>query len=72
MISTITLSITQFCYLKSNNSYLKQELEYLEINTNNLNGKKKTYEIAKTDLTIKFNNVSFKYPNTEKYVLKNF
>ena len=72
LISTITLSITQFCYLKSNNSYLKQELEYLEINTNNLNGKKKTYEIAKTDLTIKFNNVSFKYPNTEKYVLKNF
>lgn len=72
LVTTMTLSITQFSYLKSNNYYLKQELEYLEVTINNLKGKKKQHKVDSNDLTITFNNVSFKYPNTEKYILKNF
>lgn len=51
------------------NLYVKQFYDYLDLETNIKDGTK-TIE-TKDGITIEFKNVWFKYPSTEKYVLKN-
>lgn len=58
-------------YLKTNNQYLQFYLDFLNIEGEKYNG---TIPVEKRDdneYEIEFRNVSFKYPGTNEYVLKN-
>lgn len=72
LVVSLTVLATQCSYLKSNNSYLNQELEYFRIPSNVSKGSRRINEIDLNKLTVTFRNVYFKYPGTENYVLKNF
>ncbi len=58
-------------YLRSNNDYLEIFFEYLDIPTEMHYGTIPTEKRMDNKYDIEFHNVSFKYPNTEKYVIKN-
>lgn len=58
--------------LQENNMYLKLLYEYLDLKSKMGNGIKPIkYNLTKWEHTIEFDNVSFKYPQSDKYVLKN-
>ncbi len=57
--------------LRSNNDYLEIFFEYLDIPTEMHYGTIPTEKRMDNKYDIEFHNVSFKYPNTEKYVIKN-
>jgi len=54
-----------------NNIYLKNILEYVNMPNNMYQGKLTTEKRADNEYEMEFHNVSFKYPGTEKYALKN-
>lgn len=58
--------------LQENNRYLEKLYEYLDIETKMQNGVKTIEKnFAKGEHILEFHNVSFKYPKSENYVLKN-
>ncbi len=65
----ISLIVERYSRLHLYNNYLENYFTYLNLESDieygNIN------EINEGELSIVFNNVSFKYPNTEDYVLKN-
>ncbi|XFA99653.1 ABC transporter ATP-binding protein [Candidatus Izemoplasma sp. B36] len=65
----ITLIVEHYSRLHLYNNYLENYFTYLNLQSTIEYGTLDT--IDEEDLSIKFNNVSFKYPNTEDYVLKN-
>lgn len=62
--------ISQFQSLFNNNKYLVNYFNYLEMPSNNNNCNLNSVNTAACPL-IEFKNVSFRYPNTNSYVLKN-
>lgn len=62
--------ISQFQSLFNNNRYLVNYFKYLEIPSINNNCNLKSIDTSACPL-IEFKNVSFRYPNTDSYVLKN-
>lgn len=71
LLQTITSIITQIGYIKYNNMYLKQELDFLELETDMSYGQLKIDDIDLNNLEFEFHNVSFKYPNCNNYAVKN-
>ncbi len=71
LIENISKLAAELGYLKSNNFYLKQELEYLDLTSDMENGTKTLDDIDIQNAEFEFHNVSFRYPSTETYVLKN-
>lgn len=70
LLSNITLLFSTLILLKLNTVYLKNIFEYLAIPKERNIGK--SFKICESeDFSIEFVNVSFKYPNTSNYVLKN-
>ncbi len=61
--------ISQFQSLINNNKYLTNYFSYLEMPSNNQNGRLNSIDITIHPL-IEFKNVSFRYPNTDSYALK--
>lgn len=57
--------------IKSNTIYLKTTLKYLELPNVMYRGSLTTEKRSDYNYDIEFRNVSFKYPNTENYVIKN-
>ena len=58
-------------YLRANSAQLRQELEYLDLVSDMKNG---TEDIENIDIArseFEFHNVSFRYPETEEYVIRN-
>ena len=60
-----------FGYLRANMISLRQELQYLDLEPDMKNGTRAVSEVDTDNLVFEFHNVSFKYPETEKYVLEN-
>lgn len=71
LISAVSLLISELGYIKNNNIFLKQELEYLNINVEKEQSGDGLERINLEEVTFEFRNVSFKYPDTEQYVIKN-
>ena len=71
LMETITSIVTQIGYIKNNNLYLKQELDYLDLVSDMTEGNLKLENIDLNNLEFEFHNVSFKYPNCTDYVIKN-
>lgn len=71
LLTTVSSIASEFGYLKSNNLYLRQELEYLDLTSDMSNGTKTLDDIDTQHLEYEFHNVSFQYPDTDVYVLKN-
>lgn len=57
--------------LSSNNRFIKDFLEYTNLPNKMRSGTKAVPNLKYSDCIVEFVNVSFKYPNSEKYVLKN-
>ena len=70
-ISTSVFAITsQFAInIRENGLYVEKFRRFMNAKEKMISGTRKT--VFKNPPVIKFNNVSFKYPGTEKYVLKN-
>ncbi len=65
----ITMIVERYSRVHLYNNYLENYFTYLNLKTSKEYG---TYDVIDEDnLAITFKNVSFKYPNTEEYVLKN-
>ncbi len=62
---------TQIAELRSNNDYLELFFDYLDTPTEMHYGTIPTEKRMDNKYDIEFHNVSFKYPNTDKYVIKN-
>ncbi len=71
LIENISKLATELGYLKSNNFYLKQELDFLDLTSDMENGTRTVEDIDLNNAEFEFHNVSFRYPSTEPYVLKN-
>lgn len=68
-IARTSVEISGFSrYILALNEYLKSNVEDMECETRN-----NSEDVEKTNnkITIEFQNVSFKYPNTEEWILKN-
>lgn len=59
-------------YLSSNTLVLQQELDFYALTSDMVNGTKTANDIDLNNTVFKFCNASFRYPETEPYVLKNF
>ncbi len=70
LIENISKLAAELGYLKSNNFYLKQELEYLDLTSDMENGTRTIDDIDISNAEFEFHNVSFRYPSTEPYVFK--
>ena len=57
--------------LSSNNRFIKDFLEYTNLPNKMRSGTKAVPNLKYSDCIVEFVNVSFKYPNSDKYVLKN-
>lgn len=68
-VSTTSGVISQLQSLFNNNKYLANYFDYLEMPSNNKNGILKNMDTTTCPL-IEFKNVSFRYPNTDSYILK--
>ncbi len=71
LIENISKLATELGYLKSNNFYLKQELKYLDLTSDMENGTRTIDDIDVSKAEFEFHSVSFRYPSTEPFVLKN-
>ncbi len=60
-----------FGYLRANSPQLKQEIEYLNLVSDMKNGTKTINDINTKNIEFEFHDVSFRYPETETYVLRN-
>lgn len=69
LINSITVLSSSFSFLKSNNMYIKQELEYLDLTSEMTKGTIKLDSTNIHDPIFEFHNVSFTYPGTNKKVL---
>ena len=69
--SGLTDFLNSFNALRVNNQYLEALYEYLDIPNEKYQGTLTTEKRADNDYDIEFHNVSFKYPGTETYALKN-
>ncbi len=72
LIDSIINLVSGIGLIKSNNLYIEQELEYFDLKTNMDVSNKKIECGERENLEFEFSNISFKYPNTKEYVLKNF
>jgi ATP-binding cassette subfamily B protein len=68
-VSSCTAILTGIQSLLNNNKYLKNYINYLEIPSKMTDGNLHVGEIN-CESEIQFNHVSFKYPNSDQYVLK--
>ncbi len=59
-------------YLRANNAQLKQELQYLSLTSDMVNGTKTVDDIDPSDFVFEFHNVSFAYPETDTKILSDF
>lgn len=71
LITTVSNIASDIGLIKSNNSYLALELEYLDLESDMKNGTKTTADIDMNNAEFEFHNVSFRYPDTEPFVLRN-
>jgi len=69
--TSLTNVTTAVVDLDNNGQYMKDYFEFLSISNNFDNGKLHISDIVKDNFVIEFINVSFKYPSTEEYALKN-
>lgn len=67
----LTGFLNSFNALMVNNQYLEVLYEFLDIPNEKYHGTLTTEKRADNDYELEFCNVSFKYPNTETYALKN-
>lgn len=59
-------------YLRANNEQLSQEIQFLELKSDMVQGNKTLDGININNAVFEFRNVSFSYPETDLIVLKNF
>ncbi len=59
-------------YLRANNVQLKQEIEYLALVSDMENGTRTIEDIDPQNSVFEFHNVSFAYPETDVFILKDF
>ncbi len=59
-------------YLRANNGQLKQEIEYLALRSDMVSGDRTVDGIDTENCVFEFHNVSFSYPETEPFVLRDF
>ncbi len=75
-ITSLVDNLTAFVYtcagLKTNCQYLAQFYEFLDLPDIKYKGSLTTEKRIDNDYEIEFHNVSFKYPGTDTYALKNF
>ena len=71
LLTTVSSLASELSYIKSNNLYLRQELEYLDLTSDMKNGTKTLDNIDIDNLEFEFHNVCFKYPDTDVFVIKN-
>ena len=71
LLTTVSSLASELGYIKSNNLYLRQELEYLDLTSDMKNGTKTLDNIVIDNLEFEFHNVCFKYPDTDVFVIKN-
>jgi ABC-type multidrug transport system fused ATPase/permease subunit len=62
---------TAFVDIDNNGQYLSDLFDFLNISNNMDSGTKKVSELDINDFTIEFKDVSFKYPFSDEYALKN-
>ncbi len=67
----LTGFLNSFNTLRTNNAYLEVLYDYIDIPYEKYHGTLTTEKRADNDYEIEFHNVSFKYPNSDIYVLKN-
>lgn len=71
LITAVSALAAELGFLKSNNMYLRQELEYLDLTSDMVNGTRTVEGIDPEKSEFEFHNVSFCYPDTDVLVLKN-
>lgn len=72
LISACTDIAGNLGYLRANNAQLKQEIEYLNLESDMVNGSETLEGINSSQAVFEFHNVSFSYPDTDALILKNF
>lgn len=70
-ITGFTGLMSAFSKLRANNIKLKEHFDYLELPDKKVKGHKELSFDDLENFEFEFKNVSFKYPGTDKYVLKN-
>ncbi len=70
-ITGFTDFMSSFSQMRANNIKLKEHFDYLELPDKKVKGDKVLSQKDLGNMEFEFKNVSFKYPGTEKYVLKN-
>ena len=63
--------VDRYSNLMENGAFVNEFRYCLELNNSSLSQTEKTADITVSDLTIEFKNVSFRYPGSENFVLKN-
>jgi len=71
VIGSFSSIINSVRLLMDNNEYLERYFKYLDIPANMYHGTLTTEKRADNNYELEFHNVSFKYPGTDKYVLRN-
>lgn len=71
LIQSISTIIMKLGYIKYNNLYLEQELDYLDLKSNMLSGNLTITALDLDNIEFEFHDVSFKYPNCNDYAIKN-
>ena len=73
-ITTMSKGVSEllryFGDMKNNAGFLETVFRFLDMQTSNHIGKLTTEEISKEEFEIEFRNVSFKYPHSDNYALK--
>lgn len=70
-ITGFTEFMSSFSQMRANNIKLKEHFDYLELPDKKIKGSKKLSEKDLENMEFEFKNVSFKYPETEEYILNN-
>lgn len=64
--------ITDAAFIRGQNIYVKDYREFIDFIQKERSSKRKVPAPKEIEYSIEFENVSFKYPNSEKWILKNF
>ncbi len=72
MILSFTTIAREIGLLRSNSIHLKEDISFFELESKMQSGTKTTADISSGKLEVEFHNVSFRYPETEPVVLRDF
>ncbi len=72
MILSFTTIAREIGLLRSNSVHLKEDISFFELQSKMRSGTRTTEDIKSDDLEFEFHDVSFRYPETEPIVLRDF